>query len=108
MTPGNLTDHQNSSLIKNRFNTLSKYDYTPAPLQKYFKVVEHSYRLIMAELKTKATKESVKDFLSKVEPVGKREDSFALLEMFTDVTGEKAVMWGDSIVGFGMYHYKSE
>jgi len=38
----------------------------------------------------------------------KRLDSFALLELFQKVTGEKAVMWGDSIVGFGMYHYKSE
>ncbi len=28
--------------------------------------------------------------------------------MFQDITGEKAVMWGTSIVGFGMYHYKSE
>jgi hypothetical protein len=28
--------------------------------------------------------------------------------MFEKVTGEKAVMWGTSIVGFGKYHYKSE
>jgi hypothetical protein len=28
--------------------------------------------------------------------------------MFEKITGEKAVMWGDSIVGFGQYHYKSE
>ena len=32
----------------------------------------------------------------------------AILELFQKVTGEKAVMWGTSIVGFGMYHYKSE
>ena len=62
----------------------------------------------MAEPKTKPTKESVKDFLNKVEPEEKRQDSFTLLEMFEKITGEKAVMWGDSIVGFGQYHYKSE
>ena len=28
--------------------------------------------------------------------------------MFKKITGEKPVMWGSSIVGFGMYHYKSE
>src|ERR1043165_7255095 len=62
----------------------------------------------MAEPKTKATKESVKVFLNKVEPEEKRKDSFTLLEMFEKITGEKAVMWGTSIVGFGQYHYKSE
>ena len=62
----------------------------------------------MAEPKTKATKASVQEFLNKIEPEEKRQDSFALLEMFEMITGEKAVMWGDSIVGFGQYHYKSE
>src|SRR5258708_39667090 len=62
----------------------------------------------MAEQKTKVTNQNPKDFLSKVEPEQKRLDSFALLELFQKVTGEKAVMWGESIVGFGMYHYKSE
>lgn len=62
----------------------------------------------MAEPKTKATNASVKEFLGGVEPAEKREDGLALLEIFTKVTGEKAVMWGDSIVGFGSYHYKSE
>jgi hypothetical protein len=62
----------------------------------------------MAEPKTKPTKESVNDFLNKVEPEGKRQDSFTLLEMFEKITDEEAVMWGDSIVGFGQYHYKSE
>ncbi len=62
----------------------------------------------MAELKTKITNQSAKDFLSKIEPESKRIDGLALLEMFEKVTGEKAVMWGTSIVGFGKYHYKSE
>lgn len=62
----------------------------------------------MSEPKTKATKEGVKEFLSKVEPEEKRQDSLVLLDMFQKITGEKAVMWGESIVGFGQYHYKSE
>lgn len=62
----------------------------------------------MAELKTKATTQNVRDFLNNVEPEGKRKDGFALLELFEKITGERAVIWGTSIVGFGMYHYKSE
>ena len=62
---------------------------------------EICYNSPMAEPKTKATKASVKDFLNKVEPEEKRQDSFTLLEMFEQITGEKAVIWGDSIVGFG-------
>lgn len=62
----------------------------------------------MAELKTKETKQDPKEFLGKIEPEQKRKDGFVLLEMFKKATGEKAVMWGSSIVGFGKYHYKSE
>jgi hypothetical protein len=62
----------------------------------------------MSEPKTKPTSQSVKEFLNSVVPEEKRQDSFALLEMFEKITGEKAVMWGTSIVGFGQYHYKSE
>src|SRR2546423_11456731 len=62
----------------------------------------------MAEPKTKVTIQDPKDFLHTIEPEEKRTDSFTLLEMFEKVTGEKAVMWGTSIIGFGKYHYKSE
>jgi hypothetical protein len=62
----------------------------------------------MAELKTKATKESVSKFLESIIPEEKRADGFILLEIFQKATGEKAVMWGTSIVGFGKYHYKSQ
>jgi hypothetical protein len=62
----------------------------------------------MSELKTKVTQGSVTGFLNTIEPAQKKEDGFALLKMFEEVTGEKAVMWGTSIVGFGKYHYKSE
>ena len=62
----------------------------------------------MAELKTQATTQNPKEFLDTIEPKQKKADALILLEMFHKVTGEEAVMWGDSIVGFGKYHYKSE
>jgi hypothetical protein len=60
----------------------------------------------MSELKTKPTDESVVAFLNTVEKEKQREDSFAILDLMKDVTGEEAVMWGTSIVGFGRYSYK--
>jgi hypothetical protein len=62
----------------------------------------------MAEPKTKPTDKSVEDFLSSIEPEQKRLDGFELLKIFKQITGDKAVMWGDSMIGFGKYHYKSE
>jgi len=62
----------------------------------------------MAEIKTKATKESVTTFIKSIKPKDKQADSLALLKLFTKITGEKPVMWGPSIVGFGKYHYKSD
>jgi len=62
----------------------------------------------MSEPKTKVTTQSPQDFLNIIEPEQKRLDGLALLKMFEEITGEKPVMWGTSIVGFGKYHYKSE
>lgn len=61
----------------------------------------------MTENKTRPTDQNVTDFLSGVDHKTRREDSFALLEMMEEITGEDAVLWG-SIVGFGSYHYKYE
>ncbi|MHA1988237.1 MAG: DUF1801 domain-containing protein [Promethearchaeota archaeon] len=60
----------------------------------------------MTELKTKPTKKSVDDFLEKVEHPTKQEDSYKILNLMKEVTEEEPIMWGDSIVGFGSYHYK--
>lgn len=62
----------------------------------------------MAELKTKKTDASVEDFLNSVNDETRRVDSFVLLKLFKKVTKEVPHMWGTAIVGFGMYHYKSE
>ena len=60
----------------------------------------------MAEMKTKPTDESVKDFLNRIPEAERREDCFAVAKMMEEITGEKPKMWGPSIVGFGSYHYK--
>jgi hypothetical protein len=60
----------------------------------------------MAEAKTKPTNESVKDFLNRIPEAERREDCFAVAKMMEEITGEKPVMWGPSIVGFGTYRYK--
>ena len=60
----------------------------------------------MAELKTKPTGESVKDFLNKIPDPERREDCFAVAKLMEEITGDKPKMWGPSIVGFGNYHYK--
>jgi hypothetical protein len=62
----------------------------------------------MAELKTQKTNASVLDFINAVDDEAKRQDSLALLKIFEDCIGEKPVMWGSSMIGFGQYHYKSE
>jgi len=56
--------------------------------------------------KAKLNDASVADFLNSVENEKKRQDSFKILELMKEVTGEEPKMWGTSIVGFGSYHYK--
>lgn len=60
----------------------------------------------MAENKTKATDASVQAFLESVADERRREDCFTLVELMQEVTGEPARMWGETMVGFGSYHYK--
>lgn len=59
----------------------------------------------MAELKTKPTDASVTDYLNSIENEQVRKDCFAILEMMREATHAEPQMWGDSIVGFGTYHY---
>ena len=60
----------------------------------------------MAELKTKKNDQSVEKFLNTVTDPSKREDCFEIMKLMQEVTQEEPKMWGDSIVGFGDYHYK--
>lgn len=63
----------------------------------------------MAELKTKQTDGSVIEFIDSVSNTEqKKQDSYELLKLMRDFTGFEPKMWGPSMIGFGMYHYKSE
>lgn len=60
----------------------------------------------MAELKTKKNDASVAAFLDAVEDDRRRSDAKAVLKIMKRVTRKQPKMWGDSIVGFGSYHYE--
>lgn len=63
----------------------------------------------MAELKTKENDADVYEFIeSYANTERKKNDSIELVKIFEEATGYPARMWGDSIIGFGKYHYKSE
>jgi hypothetical protein len=63
----------------------------------------------MAELKTKQTNADVTGFIHAfANTEQKKRDSFDLIELMQEVTGFEPKMWGESIIGFGSYHYKSE
>ena len=60
----------------------------------------------MAELKTKMNDAPVEKYISSIKDKSQQEDSFVLLKLMKECTGEQPKMWGSSIVGFGIYHYK--
>ena len=60
----------------------------------------------MSDLKTKRNDQDVVAFLNGIENEKKRQDSFVILNLMQEATGEDPKMWGESIVGFGSYHYK--
>ncbi len=57
------------------------------------------------EAKTKLNDASVKQFLNSVENEQRRNDAFEICDMMGAITNEEPKMWGNSIVGFGAYHY---
>jgi hypothetical protein len=64
------------------------------------------YRERMAELKTLRNDASVAEFLGAVTDPQRRADAQAVCALMAEVTGAQPAMWGNSIVGFGAYHYK--
>ena len=63
----------------------------------------------MAELKTKEHDANVMDFIDSFTHTEKmKQDSVELLQLMQAVSGYEPKMWGNSIIGFGKYHYKSE
>lgn len=63
----------------------------------------------MAELKTKQTDADVLAFIDTFANTDqKKQDSLELLNLMQELTGYEPKMWGPSMIGFGVYHYKSE
>ena len=61
----------------------------------------------MAKTKTTYTGENVIDFInSYVDNEQKKADSFSLIKLLQEWSGEEAKMFGPTIIGFGNYHYK--
>lgn len=63
----------------------------------------------MAAIKTKQHNGDVIHFIDSVaDTEQKKQDSYALIQLMQDFTGHEPKMWGPSIIGFGVYHYKSD
>ena len=62
----------------------------------------------MAKNKTIETQDSVPGFLMTIKDEKRRRDFSAIIDLITEHTGLEPKMWGTSIVGFGIYHYKYE
>jgi len=59
----------------------------------------------MSELKTRPNRKSVSKFIGSLPDPVRRSQCRTLVELMQDVTGAPPMMWGESIVGFGRYHY---
>lgn len=62
----------------------------------------------MTKPKTKENDPSVDQFLAGIEDDHKRTDCIAALNLMKELTGEPAVMWGKTQVGFGSFHYRGK
>lgn len=60
----------------------------------------------MAENKTRPTAASVSVFIGTISDLTQQKDAKALVKWMEQVSGEKAKLWGPSIIGVGSYHYK--
>jgi len=60
----------------------------------------------MAELKTRATRASATAYLERIEDEVRREDCRRIATLMAKATGATATMWGESIIGFGVRHYR--
>ena len=61
----------------------------------------------MAENKTKPTQGDVAAFIAAIADPGQRADAETLSAMMARVTGEAPLVWGNKMVGFGTYSYKT-
>lgn len=58
------------------------------------------------EAKMKPTDKDVHEFIDGIEKDRKREDARILVDLFEEISGYPPVMWGESMIGYGQYHYE--
>lgn len=56
--------------------------------------------------KTQLTGESVNTFLETIEDAHKAKDCRRIIDLMQEISSSGPKMWGESIIGFGQYHYK--
>jgi len=56
--------------------------------------------------KTTKNDNPVEFFLDSIEDESQRNDCYTIIELMKNITNQEPKMWGDSIIGFGEYHYK--
>lgn len=59
----------------------------------------------MATNKTVPTKTSVTEYIRTLDSSQRRSDSKVIMKMMRKITGHRPVMWGDTLIGYGKYHY---
>ena len=62
----------------------------------------------MAKNKTEYHDGNVEAFINSIENERRRSDAGTVCELISAITGEPPAMYGSSMVGFGLYHYKYE
>ncbi len=62
----------------------------------------------MAKSKSQKNDPAVDKFLAGIKDEQQRSDCLAVFELMKELTGEPAVMWGKSKVGFGKFHYRGK
>ncbi len=58
------------------------------------------------ENKTRPTTVNAQNIIDALESEDRRREGDSLLALMREVTGDKPVVWGNGIIGFGTYHYQ--
>ncbi len=60
----------------------------------------------MIDFDTLASDKSVQHFIDAIDHTRRQHDANTLVTLLEKITGHKAVMWGEDIIGFGQYQYR--
>jgi hypothetical protein len=62
----------------------------------------------MYTLKTRPSNQSAVEFVNSLPQGQRKTDCLRLLRVFSELFTDQPVLWGDSIVGFGIYRYANK